>query len=102
MTRDTFKAKGNPLTANQPEELEPIPFFPIVLGGQVAPLTALATFCRERIEAAEHDGLEITDGDVVDLIADHTDAPLDTIRDALVVAGYASRFPRATHHHQGN
>ena len=74
-----------------------IPFFPMTLGTKVAPLTALATFCRERIEAAEADGLEISNGDVVDLIADHSDAPLQTIREALVVAGYASRFPRATH-----
>lgn len=73
-----------------------IPFFYIVTCGQVAPLTKLATFCRERIEAAEADGLEIDEGNVVDLIADNSDAPLQTIREALIVAGYSSRFPRAT------
>lgn len=75
-----------------------IPFFPMTLGSQVAPLTALAKFCRERIEAAEADGLEIGNGDVVDLIADNSDAPLQTIREALVVAGYTQRFPKATSH----
>lgn len=79
-----------------------IEFFQMVTDNQVAPLTDLARFCRERIEAAEHDGLEINDGDVVDLIADNSDAPLDTIRGALVVAGYAPRFPNATHKHRGN
>ena len=73
-----------------------MPFFHMTICGKVAPLTALATFCRERIEAAEADGLEIGGGDVVDLIADNSDAPLQTIREALVVAGYAQRFPNAT------
>lgn len=72
------------------------PFFKMVTAGQVAPLTELAKFCGERIRAAELDGLEISDGDVVDLIADNSDAPLQTIREALVVAGYSARFPRAT------
>ena len=72
------------------------PFFEMVASGRVAPLTELATFCRERIVDAENDGLEITDGDVVDLIADNSDAPLQTIREALVVAGYSHRFPSAT------
>ena len=79
-----------------PSSQTPVPFFQMVTDDQVAPLTDLARFCRERIEAAEADGLEITDGDVVDLIADNSDAPLQTIREALVVAGYSSRFPRAT------
>jgi len=83
-----------------------LPFFQMVTEDDgdfptVAPLTELATFCRERIEAAEADGLEISDGDVVDLIADNSDAPLETIRAALVVAGYAPRFPNATRGRDG-
>ena len=73
-----------------------VEFFRMTINNQVAPLTSLATFCRERIEAAEADGLEISDGDVVDLVADNSDAPLELIRAALVVAGYAQRFPKAT------
>ena len=62
------------------------------------PLTRIAKFARERIKAAEADGLEIGDGDVVDLIADQAPGlPLDTIREALVVAGLSQRFPNATH-----
>ncbi len=60
-------------------------------------LLAIAADCRRIIEAAEADGLTIGDGDVVDLIADNTPHALQTIREALVVAGYAPRFPRATH-----
>lgn len=56
----------------------------------------LAKFCRKRIAMAEADGLEISDGDVVDLIADNSNAPLADIRSALVVAGLSHRFPRAT------
>lgn len=65
-------------------------------------LDEIARTCRTLISFAERDGVEINDGNVVDLIADNlTHLPLDTIRDALVVAGLAHRFPRATSQHRG-
>lgn len=50
------------------------------------------------IHKAERDGVVIDDGNVVDLIADNITnfATLNEIRAALVRAGLASRFPRAT------
>jgi hypothetical protein len=56
----------------------------------------LARFCKDRIEAAERDGVAIDDGNVVDLIADNSDADLTDIRMALVSAGLAMRFGNAT------
>ena len=71
-------------------------FFKTVRDGKVMPLIELAHFCLCRIEAAELDGVKIDDNNVVDLIADNSDAPLFDIRCALVVAGLSPRFPRAT------
>lgn len=50
------------------------------------------------IRKAERDGVVIDDGNVVDLIADNITSftTLNDIRAALVHAGLASRFPRAT------
>lgn len=50
------------------------------------------------IRKAERDGVVIDDGNVVDLIADNITSftTLNDIRAALVRAGLASRFPRAT------
>lgn len=60
-------------------------------------LVELARHCRDLITACEADGVSVTDGNVVDLIADNTgDASLLDIRTALVVAGYIDRFPNAT------
>lgn len=59
------------------------------------PLVDIAKFCRERIESARADGVEIDNGNVVDLIADNSNVPLDTIRHALVVAGYGQVFQEA-------
>jgi hypothetical protein len=56
----------------------------------------LAHFCADRIGAAEREGVAIDDGNVVDLIADNSDADLTDIRMALVSAGLAMRFPCAT------
>lgn len=68
----------------------------------LASLVAIAGEARGIIAAAEADGVAIDDGNVVDLLADHlTRVPLDTLRDALVVAGLAARFPRATRRHLG-
>lgn len=58
-------------------------------------LIDLANFCKRKIAAAEKDGLIIDDGTVVDFIADNSNAPLATIRSALVVAGLRDRFPFA-------
>ena len=60
-------------------------------------LTDIATRASALIAAAEADGVVIDDGNVIDLLADNiTRASLDDLRCALVVAGYAQRFPRAT------
>lgn len=60
-------------------------------------LTDIASRARRIIEAAETAGVAIDDGNVVDLIADNiSDVSLSDIRCALVVAGLAPRFPRAT------
>lgn len=73
-----------------------IPFFAVKVSNLYY-LDSLATFCKQTIEReAELDGLEIDDGNVVDLIADNSDATLVDIRQALVLAGYAKRFPKAT------
>jgi hypothetical protein len=58
-------------------------------------LIEIARKARELIQSAEASGLEVDEGNVVDLIADNVDASLDDIRAALVVAGYGDRFPRA-------
>jgi hypothetical protein len=59
-------------------------------------LVEIAEVARKLIEAAERDGLTIDDGNVVDLLADNIQTiPLDTLREALIVAGYSARFPRA-------
>jgi len=63
-------------------------------------LTALATACRRVIARADAAGIAVTDGNVVDLCADNIEhVSLNDIRDALVVAGLAARFPRATRKH---
>jgi hypothetical protein len=63
-------------------------------------LTTIAEQCRAIIKSAESAGLQIDDGNVLDLCADNLPRlPLDTIRDALVVAGLAARFPNATRRH---
>lgn len=59
-------------------------------------LQGLALQCTKIIHCAEHDGLTIDDSNVVDLIADNTEASLSDIRSALSVAGLADRFPKAT------
>lgn len=65
-------------------------------------LVGIAAEARAIIGRAEADGVEVNDGNVVDLLADNIEhAPLDTLRDALVVAGLAHRFPRATSRHWG-
>lgn len=66
-------------------------------------LVDVARECRAILEGAESAGVIIDDGNIVDLIADHlTTIPLDCIRDALVIAGLATRFPEATRRHHGN
>lgn len=59
-------------------------------------LAALAADCMRVIDRAEEAGVTIDDGNVVDLCADNSAASLSEIRAALVIAGYSSRFPRAT------
>lgn len=60
-------------------------------------LTELAADARRAIEDAERAGITIDDGNVVDLLADrHPSLSLRTLRHALVSAGLAKRFPRAT------
>ncbi len=60
-------------------------------------LNYIAARCINLIKRAENDGIVIDDGNVVDLIADNlTTVPLSDIRAALVVAGLAARFPKAT------
>ena len=60
-------------------------------------LEQLAQHARNLIVACEDDGVVVTDGTVVDLIADNTGgASLSDIRKALTIAGYSARFPRAT------
>jgi hypothetical protein len=58
-------------------------------------LKQLSNRCRSVIERAEADGVQIDDGNVVDLIADNVRVPLGFIRQALSYAGYSSRFPNA-------
>lgn len=60
------------------------------------PLLELARKARTIIMRAEKAGVEVTDGNVVDLIADNLPREaLANIRAALVVAGYLERFPNA-------
>lgn len=58
----------------------------------------IAAQVRPIIEAAERDGVEIHDGNVVDLLADNVEpiVSLADIRVAITVAGLAPRFPNAT------
>lgn len=61
----------------------------------------LAARVREIVAAAEADGVALDDGNVVDLLADQLAeqmprVPLDELRAALVAAGLAPRFPKAT------
>lgn len=59
-------------------------------------LDDLAEKCCRIIVAAEYDGLEIDDGNVVDLCADNISASLKDIRTALAsVPSLAARFPKA-------
>ena len=48
------------------------------------------------VSKAESAGVVIDDGNVVDLIADNINAPLLTIREALMIAYPSNRFPKAT------
>ncbi len=60
------------------------------------PFRALIQSCKDIIVKAEADGVQITDGNVVDLIADNTEGySLNEIRGALERAGFAERFPTA-------
>lgn len=67
----------------------------------IAPkLEEIAGRVRAIIADAEQAGVVIDDGNVIDLLADNiTWIPLADLRDALVVAGLAARFPRATRAH---
>jgi hypothetical protein len=66
-------------------------------------LIDIATQVRAVIKAAEHDGLSVDDGNVIDLLADNITehVSLSDLRSALVVAGYSARFPRATRGNEG-
>lgn len=61
-------------------------------------LVDIAKQCRTIIESAESMGVTIDDGNVVDLCADNLPdkVSLQDIRCALVVAGFAVRYPKAT------
>lgn len=59
-------------------------------------LVDIAQEARTIIEEAEADGLDINDGNVIDLLADNIECSLSDLRCALVVAGLGDRFPRAT------
>ena len=60
-------------------------------------LAEYAPLVRDIIARAEADGLTIDDGNVVDLLADNlNDLSISQIRLALIVAGLAARFPRAS------
>lgn len=67
-----------------------------------APLTIMqvADICRGLIGKADAAGVDLDDGNVVDLCADNLPGriPLSDIRCALVVGGFSSRFPKATSH----
>ena len=70
----------------------------------VALLSQLADYCKVCVDKADADGVELDDGNIVDLCADrcadgnwpYFQPPLDDIRSALIVAGLAPRFPIAT------
>lgn len=64
--------------------------------GETKPLGELAVFCIRKIRAAENDGVMIDDGNVMNLICDNSDASIQRIRDALVLAGFIDRFPIVT------
>lgn len=59
-------------------------------------LAEIAAQVRPLIERAESAGVVIDDGNIVDLIADNVYASIEDIRTAIVAAGLAQRFPRAT------
>lgn len=61
-------------------------------------LAEVANLCRNLVEGADAAGVELDDGNVVDLCADNLPqaVTLSDIRCALVVAGLAPRFPKAT------
>lgn len=63
---------------------------------KVGTIEELATKAKKIILKAENAGIVVDDGNVVDLIADNTYETLIDIRTALVVAGLAPRFPKAT------
>jgi hypothetical protein len=47
------------------------------------------------IGRALRDGIALDDGNVIDLLADNIEAPLDDLRAALARSAFASRFPKA-------
>lgn len=66
-------------------------------------LVDIAEKCDQYIKAAEAAGVEIDNGNVVDLCADQSSCEyeeggfsLSDIRTALIVAGYGERFLEAT------
>ncbi len=66
-------------------------------------LLDIAMQARGTIAAADMAGLMINDSNVIDLLADNIpDVPLNTLRDALVVAGLSPRFIVATRHRWSN
>lgn len=67
------------------------------------PLIQIATEVRRIIERADSADIALDDGNIIDLLADNLESePLDTLRDALVVAGMGSRFPHAVRRHTGD
>lgn len=64
-------------------------------------MTPLVDLCRQIVEQADAAGVELDDGNVVDLCVDQLAMrgiapPLTDIRSALAESGLDSRFPRAT------
>lgn len=95
-----FTVPGENAEPENPEpEKEVYPPYPEFFEGErdgVSPygyLTALAIFCCVRLHMAKFDGVEIDDGNVIDLIADNSDADTGDIARALAAAGLNKRFP---------
>lgn len=60
-------------------------------------LMDIAVKAREVIANAEADRVVIDDGNVIDLLCDNiSSVSIEDLRSALVVAGLATRFPKAT------
>lgn len=67
----------------------------IAMVQQMTPLQ-IAVSAPHYIDAAKNAGVEITDRNVVDLLADNLYASLEDIREGLRLAGFAAQYPRAT------